>query len=118
VAELFVGAVLVTLLVRVLGEGDSIELDDVLGVPQLAATLALLGLGAYIGISALRQHGAEEHQPVAALALFGVAASGWLLILFPERMPDTLRGGMLMTAFWFYFGWLLLAIAYAFGLSA
>lgn len=108
-AELLVGTMLIVVLVRVLAEGDGVELDDLLGPAPLAATAALLVL---VLVLALRSSPAEEGALHRPLILLGSAACGWLLVLFPERMPDTVRGGTMMTAFWSYFGWALFALAY------
>jgi len=108
-AELLVGAMLIVVLVRVLAEGDGVELDDLLSPAPLAATAALAVL---ILVMALRTAPIEEGALRRPLTLLGSAACGWLLVLFPERMPDTVRGGTMMTAFWSYFGWALFALAY------
>ena len=110
-AELLIGAVLVVLLARVLA-GDTVELDDLLGIPELAALVALAALIGAIAVVAQRSpDGGGAHYP--ALGMMGIAAAGTLLVLFPERMPDTTRGGTPMTALWSIFGWLLIALAYA-----
>lgn len=107
-AELLVGVVLVGLLVRVLSEGEPVELDDLIGLPQFAALAAFLGIIAGILI---RSRQVAEGGHYSALAMLGLAATGVLLVLFPERMPDTRRGGTLMTTFWMICGWLLIAVA-------
>lgn len=110
-AELLIGALLLMLLLRVLSEGESVELDDLLGIPQLAALAAVALLVGMIAVLGQGHHGAEgTHYP--ALGMMGLAAAGLLLVLFPERMPDTTRGGTLMTAFWSLFGWLMIGLAY------
>lgn len=108
-AELLIGVVLLLLLLRVLGNGEAVELEDVLGIPQVLATLLLAAL---MAILFLERSTAEAGRP-PALAMLGIAASGLLMILFPERMPDTTRGGTLMTAFWSLFGWLMIGLACA-----
>lgn len=106
-ADALFGAVLLILLLRALSNGPPIELDDLVGLPQLIALslVAILLVVIFAGRGA-----AGAAQAVATMAL--LAVGGLILILFPERMPDTTRGGTLMTAFWSVFGWLMLAVAW------
>src|SRR5882757_5682963 len=110
--DFIVCGLLVYVLIRIFGEGDSIELEDVLGIPQLAALGAFLAVAVLTGLRVRAYAGAGNgHFP--ALGMLGMGACGVLLVLFPERMPDTVRGGTLMTAFWGIVGWLLLALSAA-----
>jgi hypothetical protein len=105
-ADLLIGAVLVLLLMRVLSNGEPIELDDLLGIPQLIAIvlIAILVVILFFRTDAGR---------VPTVGMLGIAVAGTMMVLFPERMPDTTRGGTLMTAFWSLFGWLMIGLAYA-----
>ena len=108
--DLVICALLIMLLLRVISEGEPIELDDLLAPPALLALAAFLGLAVLTGLRARAYHLAGgQHFP--ALGMLGLGACGVLLILFPSRMPDVVRGGTPMTAFWGLFGWLLLALA-------
>ena len=100
------GAVLVLLLLRMLSHGEAVELDDLLGLPQMVALTLVAILLLILWLTA-----GPGRTP--ALGMLAIAAAGLMTILFPERMPDTTRGGTLMTAFWSVFGWLLIALAYA-----
>jgi hypothetical protein len=104
VAGVLSAAILILLAVRVFGHGEPVELDDLLGIPQLLALVAVIGLFVMV---VFRTPAGD-----AALAMIGLAANGLMLVLFPERMPDTTRGGTLMTAFWGGFGGALIALAW------
>lgn len=105
-ANLLIAAVLVLLLLRVLGEGESIELEDLAANSQLAALAAFLGLLVFACVKG----------GAGALTMSGLASCGVLIALFPERMPDGVRGGAsqstYMTAFWAAIGWALIVLAY------
>ncbi|GAC1625901.1 MAG: hypothetical protein NVS9B10_13370 [Nevskia sp.] len=103
-AELLFGAVLVLLLLRLLSQGEPIEFEDLLGIPQLIA-LALVALLLVLVFT--------RSATVPPRGMAGIATAGLIMVLFPERMPDTARGGTLMTAFWSLFGWLMIGLAYA-----
>lgn len=105
--EAMLGAVLLMLVVRALSNGPAIEFEDLVGWPQLIAfvLVALLLLYVLAGpADSPARHGLS--------GMLLLAVGGLILILFPERMPDTARGGTLLTAFWSLFGWLALAVAW------
>jgi hypothetical protein len=109
-AELLICAVLIWMVVQVVGQGEPVELEELLGLPQLAALAGLILLAALAYWRSRGFHAAGAgHFP--AIGMLGIGACGTLLILFPTRIPNVLRGGTLMTAFWGVFGWLLLGLA-------
>jgi hypothetical protein len=108
-AELIICCVVVAITLQILSNGDGIELDDLLGGPQLAALLAFLLLSIVVAIRAAHLPPGVNHYP--AIGMLGIGLSGLLLVLFPERMPDVVRGGTMMTAFWGVFGWLLILLS-------
>jgi len=107
--ELIICGGVVVIVLQVLSNGDAIELDEVLGVPQLAAVGAFLLLVIIIIVRASHLPPGPGHYP--ATGMLGPGVSGLLLALFPERMPDVVRGGTMMTAFWAIFGWLLILLS-------
>lgn len=44
--------------------------------------------------------------------MLGIGLAGLLLVLFPERTPDVLRGGTMMTVFWGNVGWLMILLSF------
>lgn len=108
-AELMICCVVVIILLQILSNGEGIELDDLLGVPQLAALAAFLLLALAVAVRATHLPPGVGHYP--AIGMLGIGLGGLLLVLFPERMPDVVRGGTMMTAFWGMFGWLLMLLS-------
>jgi hypothetical protein len=110
VAELLICALLIWLALQVFGQGETLELEELLGLPQLGALAGLAALTGLIWWRSRAYHAAGAgHFP--AIGMLGIGACGVLLVLFPTRMPDVVRGGTAMTAFWVVIGWVLLGLA-------
>lgn len=108
-AELLICCCVVIILLQILTNGEDIELDDLLGVPQLVATAAFVLLGALVVVRILHLPPEVGHYP--GIGMLGIGLAGLLLVLFPERMPDVIRGGTMMTAFWGNVGWMMILLS-------
>ncbi len=107
--ELLICGCVVIILLQILTNGEDIELDDLLGVPQLVAVAAFVLLGSLVVVRIIHLPPEVSHYP--GIGMLGIGLSGLLLVLFPQRMPDVLRGGTLMTAFWGNVGWLMILLS-------